>query len=450
MRAKRLIRRLAGVVSEPVRGFAAMIGRWQIWSLREPLRSYITAVTCFAAAASVAAAAITAWHIHDVLLFVAMITAGAVVIEATRDIQVPHGVLVRDMRAVWYMSIAVLLPPIYVLLAPIPLTAYKQWRSHDGVIHRRVFSAAANGLAFAGMCLAFHAFPRAIAGVSPGDGAHILTWTVTLGICGAFGLVINNAFIVGAVRLSGTGASMREMVWSRDAVFTDLVQLSYAFAIILPVAINPFLLPATVPIVLVQRRFMMHSQLVNQTRIDAKTGLLNAATWQQESEVELARAVRTRTPLAVAVADIDYFKRVNDTLGHLSGDLVLREVARALRSSLRDYDIIGRFGGEEFTFLLPQTDPAEAAQIAERIREHVSQQIITIDDGSRDGFPLRITVSIGVASLTGSRRDLTDLIAAADSALYQAKNAGRNRVHVVADAQAPLPLPLPNWDTATG
>jgi diguanylate cyclase (GGDEF)-like protein len=447
MRAKRLIRRLAGVVGELVRRYTAPIQRWQIWSLREPLRSYIVSVTCFAVSATVFAAVITTWRLGDVFLFLAMTAAGAVVIEATRDIHVPHGVLVRDMRAVWYMSIAVLLlPPIYVLLAPIALTAYKQLRSHDGVMHRRVFSAAANGLAFAGMCLAFHAFPQAIAGPSPGDGIHILTWTVALGICGVFGLAINNAFIVGAVRLSSSEAPLREMVWGRDAVFTDLVQLSYAFAITLPVAINPFLLPATVPIVLVQRRFMMHSQLVNQTRIDGKTGLLNAATWHQESVVELARAVRTRTPLAVAVADIDHFKRVNDTLGHLSGDLALREVAHALRGSLRDYDIVGRFGGEEFTFLLPQTDAAEAGRIAERIREQVSQQVITIDDGSKDGFPLRITVSIGVASLTGSRRDLTDLIAAADSALYQAKSAGRNRVHVIADTEAPLPLP--DWEAA--
>jgi diguanylate cyclase (GGDEF)-like protein len=313
--------------------------------------------------------------------------------------------------------------------------------------YRRVFSNATLSLAYGSASFAFHAIPGSVAGASPGTGTHVLTWTAAVIGCGLIGWAINYMPLFVAVRLSDPAARLRTIAASRETLTNDVVELSLAVSLSLLVAINPLLMILSLPSLVLHRRHLLHAQLVNQTRIDAKTGVLNAATWQRESVVELARAVRTRTPLAVAVADIDHFKRVNDTLGHLSGDLALREVAHALRSSLRDYDIIGRFGGEEFTLLLPQTDTAEAARIAERIREQVSQQVITIDDGSKDGFPLRITVSIGVASLTGSRRDLTDLIAAADSALYQAKNAGRNQVHVVADTETPLPLP--NWEAAT-
>ena len=108
------------------------------------------------------------------------------------------------------------------------------------------------------------------------------------------------------------------------------------------------------PTVLLARRFMMHAQLLAKSRIDTKTGLLNAATWESEAAAEIARAVRTRSPLSVALIDIDHFKAVNDTYGHLAGDTALRAVSDALREQLRSYDLAGRFGGEEFV------DPAAA------------------------------------------------------------------------------------------
>ena len=284
--------------------------------------------------------------------------------------------------------------------------------------------------------LAFHAIPASVAGAAPGAGVHAVTWTAAVLGCGAIAWAVNHAPLTFAVRLSDPTARMRSLVASRETAISDVVELSLAVSLCLLVAINPVLMTLTLPSLVLHRRHLLHGQLVNQTRIDTKTGLLNAATWQREADVELARAVRTRTPLAIAMADIDHFKRVNDTFGHLAGDRVLRELAQTLHGSLRDYDIVGRFGGEEFTLLLPHTDPTEAQQIAERIRDHVGQRVITIDDGSREGYPLRATVSIGVATLSGSRRDLNDLIAAADSALYQAKNSGRDTVRVLADTDA--------------
>jgi diguanylate cyclase (GGDEF)-like protein len=152
------------------------------------------------------------------------------------------------------------------------------------------------------------------------------------------------------------------------------------------------------------------------------------STWEAEAEVELSRARRTQSPLAMALVDIDHFKAVNDTYGHLVGDRVLKSVAQALTSQLRDYDRAGRFGGEEFVLLLAQTSEADACGIAERLRSHVAGMEVPVSD--RPNAPtVSLTISIGVTAMErGETRELTDLLAAADSALYHAKQTGRNRI----------------------
>jgi diguanylate cyclase (GGDEF)-like protein len=179
---------------------------------------------------------------------------------------------------------------------------------------------------------------------------------------------------------------------------------------------------------LLVRRFLVHPLLLAQSRSDSKTGLLNVSTWEAEAEAEISRSVRTRNPVALALVDIDHFKQVNDTHGHLVGDKVLKAVAQALTSQSRDYDRAGRFGGEEFVLLLAQTTEADAVKIAERIRAHVEALEVPVDD--RPGSPtVQVTISIGVTAIArGETRELIDLLAAADSALYHAKQSGRNRV----------------------
>ena len=126
---------------------------------------------------------------------------------------------------------------------------------------------------------------------------------------------------------------------NREALQADFAQIDLGIVITLVVAVNTVLAVLAVPTVLLARRFMMHAQLLAKSRIDTKTGLLNVATWESEAEAEIARAVRTRSPLAVALIDIDHFKMVNDTYGHLAGDKALRAVTDALREQLRSYDL---------------------------------------------------------------------------------------------------------------
>jgi len=146
------------------------------------------------------------------------------------------------------------------------------------------------------------------------------------------------------------------------------------------------------------------------------------------------------------MVDIDHFKVVNDTHGHLVGDKALRAVAGALREQLRSYDLAGRFGGEEFAILLPQTREAQALRIAERLRTHiasltipVSEEAATVGEEAATGPVIRLTVSVGVASLDRIGPELTDLLAAADAALYLAKQAGRNQTRI-ATTGTPTPL----------
>ena len=159
-------------------------------------------------------------------------------------------------------------------------------------------------------------------------------------------------------------------------------------------------------------------QLEALATLDGLTGIKNHRAFQEKLEEEAARSVRYGTPLSLVMLDVDHFKQYNDAFGHPAGDEVLKEVARLLGEGSRDTDVVARYGGEEFVALLPQTDSAGAAIIAERIRR-------SIESASWAG--LAVTASLGVAALAPDMSG-GDLIAAADRALYQSKASGRNCV----------------------
>jgi diguanylate cyclase (GGDEF)-like protein len=287
------------------------------------------------------------------------------------------------------------------------------------------------GLAYGAASLVFHAVPASIAGPSIGTGVHVLTWTLVVAACEILGGRGHNALIVVAVKLADPTIKLADQELSREALQADFAEFDLGVLITVVVAVNPVLAVFAVPTVLLARRFIMHAQLLAQSRIDTKTGLLNASTWEREATVEIARAVRTGSPLAIALVDIDHFKVVNDTHGHLAGDKALRAVTDALRSQLRSYDLAGRFGGEEFVILLPQAREVDAINVAERLRAHIAALSIPVGHDAESGPSIKLTISVGVAALDSASRELNDMLAAADAALYHAKETGRNKTHVI-------------------
>ncbi len=157
---------------------------------------------------------------------------------------------------------------------------------------------------------------------------------------------------------------------------------------------------------------------------DSLTGLFSRVEILEQLRRELDRAGRDRSPLGVIIADVDHFKVINDTYGHLTGDVVLIEIARRLRRAVRRYDMIGRYGGEEFLILMPGCDADDAVSNAERVRASVMCEPVVLPEGE-----VRVTISAGV--VCGSLDDAADvngLIRVADAALYRAKATGRNQV----------------------
>jgi diguanylate cyclase (GGDEF)-like protein len=160
---------------------------------------------------------------------------------------------------------------------------------------------------------------------------------------------------------------------------------------------------------------------------DPLTGLMNRRALLDNLRTDEDRALRGRQPLSVILADVDRFKSVNDDFGHNTGDRALQVVSDALRAGMRTGDHVGRWGGEEFLILLPNTDLIQAAEVAERCRTMLTRQQVRCDDGQM----MRVSSSFGVASADGVQRpDVMDLVNQADKALYWAKEAGRNRVKI--------------------
>lgn len=414
---------------------ARVVRGWPVWELPPWLLTFVLVVIGGDLAAIAASASTTRLSGGDLQLAGVLLACNLATVEVTRRTSEPAG-LVKDVHAVWELPLALLLPPVYGLLVPVPRMVMAQLRVRPALIYRRAFTAAALGLSYGAASLVFHATAPAVSWAAPGSQDRVLIWAALAAACGLLKSAVNKILVMTAVKGADRSVSVRRELFSREPLFNDAAELSVGIMITYAVIGSPFMALVALPLVTLMYRSFRHAQLVDASRVDGKTGLLNATTWQREARLETARAMRTRVPLAVAIADIDHFKVVNDTFGHLAGDLVLAGVARALSGFLRAGDLVGRFGGEEFAILLPGTSATEARQITERLCARIAS--ITTPAGDRPGStPLQVTISIGVAAVESSRRDLDDLLAAADHALYEAKNSGRNCVRMVSESSSP-------------
>ena len=403
---------------------------WPIWELPQWVAAFVIVVVLGDAVALGAGVSRLSIHLHDLGLFAGLLICSAATVELTRRAGENLG-FVKDVYAVWELPVAILLPLAYVPVLPAVRFALTQWRVQRVPLYRRVFSAAAIGLSYVAAALVFRLLIHAVPGAAANPAGHALAWMPVVAVCAAVQWIVNQSLVLTAIKGSNPDIRLREEQFAREPMYNDVSELCVAVLVTFCVAYSWIALVFAFPFITLLQRSVRHARLLQDARTDSKTGLLNAATWERGATAEVARAVRTRTQLAVALLDIDRFKVINDTYGHLTGDEVLKEIAHTLGTMLREYDLAGRFGGEEFALLLPQTRAVDAFRIAERIRSAISGLCI-IAPGATGGERVHVTVSIGLAALdSGGQREYAELMAAADAALYRAKSGGRDQVQMI-------------------
>jgi diguanylate cyclase (GGDEF)-like protein len=333
-----------------------------------------------------------------------------------------------DMSSVWTFAAAIVLPA--GLIAPLCLVVIGNSRLR----HARSSGFKTYRLFFTGTvalvsCYLAHAV--LIAGPGPGHSLPITADPVSvLILCVALAVyLLTNAVLVHiAIYLAMRPASLRSVIGSTADVWLEFATLCLGGLTALALLRSPLLAVLVIAPMFVLQRSVLTKQLEIAATTDAKTGLLNAATWHQVASVELARAARERYGAALLIIDMDNFKLINDTHGHLTGDDVLKAVADCLVEEMRGYDSIGRFGGEEFVVVLSQVDELKALMISERIRVRIGGLQVP---SRADGATLTgLSCSIGLACYPGHGTDAETLLHAADAAMYAAKRNGRNRVQL--------------------
>jgi diguanylate cyclase (GGDEF)-like protein len=245
-----------------------------------------------------------------------------------------------------------------------------------------------------------------------------------LAACVAF-VAVNHALLSGIISLTSGTRPWATGLFNFESLSTDLGLAALGVGIAAFWSVNGWLILFVIaPLVLIHRA-MYVPQLQEKARLDPKTGLLNAREFEGTLTTELDRSKRSGSPVSLLMADLDFLRNVNNNYGHLAGDVVIKGIADELRGQMRRYDIAARFGGEEFSVLLPETPHAQALLIAERIRAGVADRLFEVDTSPE---PIRVTLSIGVATCPDDATGGKELVHEADLAVYAAKAGGRNRV----------------------
>jgi diguanylate cyclase (GGDEF)-like protein len=314
------------------------------------------------------------------------------------------------------VAAALLLPPALLVVCG-ALAAFERPR-RDLFWQHRAFNASSHVLAVLAAWGMAGLMRTAVGSLSKGAGPALAGVAATAAFAGTT-IVVLAAMLWASGEREGIGP-----LFSGYALLPELAlgAVGTSAAVLWTHDLEAVVPLALLPLALVYRSFWVPT-LREQARVDAKTGLLNARYFNEALGGELARAQRARRPLALLLADLDFLREVNNTHGHLVGDEVLAAVGETLRAGLRGGDLAGRFGGEEFCVVLPDTDVDRAERIADRLRTAVAARRFA---GGETTFG--ITVSIGVAVYPRHASDQRGLVQAADDAVYAAKAAGRDRV----------------------
>ena len=346
-----------------------------------------------------------------------------------------------DLSSVWTFAAALLLPPALAaaVIAAVYLHLWQRvWRPARVPVHRHIYTTATVVLAAGaahGMVVAAGGLPSGpddVAGVA-GIAAAVLVY-----------VVVNTLLVAGAIALTHDWPGVRELVGRWDDNALEVATLCMGGLAAVTIGSTPWLVALVLPPILVLHRAVLVRHLEEVASTDAKTGLLNSAGWQEEAARTLRRTQRARAVAAVLILDLDHFKLVNDAHGHLAGDDVLAAVAAELRGGVREQDLVGRFGGEEFVVLLRELPPgplgqAEMRAVAERLRRLVAELAVPVCTPDGNLTITGLSVSIGGAAIPVDGATLEQALKAADASLYAAKRSGRNLVRIAGPVQIPAP-----------
>jgi diguanylate cyclase (GGDEF)-like protein len=372
----------------------------------------------------------------DLARFGALLAIAIVQAELSRTIERVRRTIAEaphvNMTSVWTFAGALLLPAGLAAVLAVLVYAHlwiRVWRPMPSrATYRVVYCAAAIVLS----CLA----ATAVLGVG-GIRAALPTGTTgsLLVIQAALVFTVVNAVVIAVSVYLHTGErSFRALIGSGEDNALEFATLVLGGLTAVGLIYEPLLVVFILLPVLMLHRSVLVQQLEIAATTDIKTGVLNAGAWHELSERALSSAARERRPFGLLMLDLDHFKDVNDSYGHLAGDVVLKAVATAIKEQVRDYDSVGRFGGEEFVVLLPGISEGDVLAVAERIREAVLSLEIDVVTAEEVTAVRGLSVSIGVAVCPAAGTILERLLHAADAALYEAKNTGRNKVVSIARA----------------
>ncbi|MDQ7804408.1 GGDEF domain-containing protein [Amycolatopsis sp. A133] len=367
--------------------------------------------------------------------FGVLVALGVVQAEMSRRIERLRrwmsGQMHINVTSVWYLAGVVLLPPAWVALLAVVLYTHlwvRVWREvRTRPAHRFVASTAWAMLS----CFAASSV-LAVLGL---HGTPLQTPRGLLALCLAAAVfeLVNVGLVAAGIYLYTSQRSAADLIGTWEDNAFELATLCLGGLAALALVEQPVLVVFVVaPLLLLHRYLLLKQQLQVAAVTDEKTGLLNTAGWHEAAVREHARLQRRGAVggFAVLMIDLDHFKRINDTYGHLTGDDVLAAVAVAISGAVRQGDTVGRFGGEEFVVLLPGIGRADVLAIAERVRVAVGELTVVISTGGGTVRVSGLSVSIGVARYPDAGPALDDVLRTADAALYRAKEAGRNRVAV--------------------
>jgi diguanylate cyclase (GGDEF)-like protein len=385
----------------------------------------------------------------DLRRFLALLVVGCLQTELSLSVEKARRYLADgphiSMTSVWMFGSALVLPAA-LAVALIVIIYLHLWLR----VWRKVQRRSAYRVAFSASTVVLGALAvRPVLWLFGIDDILADVWQglVVLAIAAA-GLAyttINGALVAVGIKLHHPTRAWTKTLGTKAENALELATLSLGGAAAVLVMTRPTLVVLMLLPVIVLHRNILMRQLEEKAAQDSKTGLLTAEEWQARLAGELVRNARTRQPFAVLMVDLDRFKRVNDTYGHVAGDTVLRAVAATVTSQLRAYDSVGRWGGEEFAVLLPQIPEQGARDVAERIRRSVACLDVTVTIDDRTQVIKDLSASVGVACFPDAGETVDSLVHAADTAMYRAKRAGRDTVVSIADQ----PTQATRWSAPT-